>query len=103
MIKGMAEIVRNKVDQSITLSFPDYKYTIIWLHGLGDTSDGFSQFFQAKQSPVYKGAKVKLLQAPIRQVTANGGMAMPSWYDIKSFEFSGTKNSQNPLERFSEK
>lgn len=85
------------MDQSVTLSLPDYKYTIIWLHGLGDTPDGFSQYFQAKQSPVYKGAKIKLLQAPIRQVTANGGMKMPSWYDIKSFQFSTKVNPQNPL------
>ncbi len=58
-------------------------YSIIWLHGLGDSSLGFADFFELPQSPLYQGAKVKLIQAPLRRVTINGGMKCNSWYDIK--------------------
>ena len=40
------------------------------------------------QSPVFKGGRVKLLHAPIRPVTINGGMTMPSWYDIREMSKS---------------
>lgn len=36
-----------------------------------------------KASPVHIGARVRLLQAPKRPVTINGGNACNSWYDLK--------------------
>lgn len=45
MIKGL-NVVRNNVDKSILVT-ADTKplYSLIWLHGLGDTSEGFLDFF----------------------------------------------------------
>jgi predicted esterase len=55
---------------------------LIWLHGLGDTSEGFVDYFQMKDSPLFHGAKITLLQAPWRAVTINDGEECNSWYDI---------------------
>ena len=81
MKKGL-QVIPNKVNKSILLSLEKPYYSLIWLHGLGDSSAGFLDFFQMPQSPVFKGARVKLLHAPFQPVTINGGMTMPSWYDI---------------------
>jgi phospholipase/carboxylesterase len=56
---------------------------LIWLHGLGDSSAGFFDYFQHQFSPLNHGFRIKLLHAPIKPVTINMGMEMPSWYDIK--------------------
>lgn len=44
MKKGL-EILRNKGDFSIELIPKDAYYSVIWLHGLGDSSEGFLDFF----------------------------------------------------------
>lgn len=44
MKKGL-EILRNKVDKSIELIPEGAYYSLIWLHGLGDNSEGFLDFF----------------------------------------------------------
>lgn len=57
--------------------------TIVWMHGLGDTYAGFQQMFEHYVIPkTSKGYRVVLPQAPNMPVTLNGGMVMPSWYDI---------------------
>lgn len=56
--------------------------TIVFLHGLGDSSAGFSSVFTQFPLP---NTRVVLPNAPVQSVTANGGMRMPSWYDIYSF------------------
>ena len=80
------KIIPNKIDKSILVSPEKPFFSLIWLHGLGDSPAGFFDFFQMPQSPTFKGARVKLLHATFKPVTINGGMSMPSWYDIKSFE-----------------
>lgn len=44
MKKGF-EILRNKKDFSIDLVPDNAFYSLIWLHGLGDSSEGFLDFF----------------------------------------------------------
>lgn len=82
-------VTKNEVDKSNLLT-TDSKplFSLIWLHGLGDTSDGFLDFFSLQESPIKFGARIKLLQAPLRPVTINGGASFPSWYDIKSMNFT---------------
>ncbi|PRP88797.1 Phospholipase/Carboxylesterase family protein [Planoprotostelium fungivorum] len=63
----------------------DHKYTIVWMHGLGDSSEGFRDLFEQFVMP---NTRVVLLNAPVMPVTANGGMRMQSWYDIRSFDRS---------------
>lgn len=54
--------------------------TIIFLHGLGDTGHGWSQMFAAMKSPYIKYVCPHADSIP---VSLNGGMRMPSWFDIK--------------------
>ena len=48
------KVVSNKVDKSILLSLEKPYFSLIWLHGLGDSSAGFLDYFQHPQSPVNK-------------------------------------------------
>jgi phospholipase/carboxylesterase len=59
---------------------------LVWMHGLGDTCLGFKEYFEEKGSPLHDGVRVKLLQAPSRPVSINGGAVMPSWYDILALD-----------------
>ena len=57
--------------------------SLIWLHGLGDSADGWYDVF-LEEGVVPQHTKVILLTAPIAPVTINMGMPSNSWYDIKS-------------------
>ncbi|OWA51834.1 hypothetical protein BV898_16297 [Hypsibius exemplaris] len=50
--------------------------TVIFLHGLGDTGQGWSQMFQEIREPHLKYLFPTAASIP---VTLNGGMRMPSW------------------------
>jgi phospholipase/carboxylesterase len=78
------QIVRHSLDKSITLMLEDASFSLIWLHGLGDSSEGFYEYFMHPKSPVYNGARIRLLQAPLRPVSINNGIPFNSWYDIKA-------------------
>ena len=48
----------------------DHKYTLIWIHGLGDTARGFLEdFVNPERKLVPKTCKVVLPTAPIRAVS----------------------------------
>jgi len=76
--------VRKDQDIIITPKDKPHTETIIFLHGLGDTADGWFSLFYSKQSPVRDTTKVVLLTAPKAPVSINFGMTTTSWYDIKS-------------------
>lgn len=72
--------------------------TLIWLHGLGDSAEGFLDVFNEEAvNPVTNDTKVVLLTAESRSVTINAGMIMPSWYDMKVL--SADINSKLTLEQ----
>lgn len=73
-MQEIAGVLRNKTDKSITLMPEKPFFSLIWLHGLGDSSEGFLSFFQMQQSPVSHGARIRLLNAPLRKVTINYGV-----------------------------
>jgi len=55
--------------------------TMVFMHGLGDTSLGWRD--QAEEwATRLPHVKFVLPSAPVQRVTMNGGMSMPSWYDI---------------------
>lgn len=83
-MKQIPNILRNSVDHSITLSLKNSNCSLIWLHGLGDSAEGFLSYFCHSHSPLYEGVRIKLLQAPKRKVTINNGALANSWYDIRS-------------------
>ncbi|CDW87032.1 phospholipase carboxylesterase family protein [Stylonychia lemnae] len=89
--------IKSMKDQDIYLEpVAEHKYTIIWMHGLGDSANGFLSFFYSANPVVpnnvnfliilllVQNTKVILLNAPFAPVTINGGEKMNSWYDILS-------------------
>ncbi len=62
-----------------------HRHTIVWCHGLGDTSAGFASMFASESfSQQLPHTRFVLPNAPTRSVTINGGALMPAWYDITS-------------------
>ncbi|CEP02680.1 unnamed protein product (mitochondrion) [Plasmodiophora brassicae] len=59
--------------------------TLIFLHGLGDTSAGWAGEFRNLQRSM-PHVRMVLPTAPISPVTLNGGMRMTSWHDIHSLQ-----------------
>ena len=53
-------------------------FTLIWLHGLGDTATSWQDGVSAFASTDARCAAT----APVRPVTINHGMAMNAWFDI---------------------
>lgn len=66
-------------------SLSSHTATLIFCHGLGDSAEGGWSQVAARFQAKLPGLKVILPNAPVRPVTINGGMKMPSWYDIKAF------------------
>jgi phospholipase/carboxylesterase len=71
-----------------------HKATVIWLHGLGDSGEGFAPIVPEINLPSELGVKFIFPHAPIQPVTINGGMAMRSWYDIKSLDLDKRADEQ---------
>jgi phospholipase/carboxylesterase len=57
--------------------------TVIWMHGLGASNHDFDPVIPELRTPYLRFV---FPAAPIRPVTINGGMPMPAWYDILSFD-----------------
>ena len=66
---------------------------VIWMHGLG--ADASDMAGLADQLPV-NGIPVRhiFLDAPVRPVTINGGMAMRAWYDIVGMQLTDREDQQ---------
>lgn len=83
----------------------EHKATVVWLHGLGDSGDGFAPIVPEINLPEELGVKFIFPHAPVQPVTINGGMAMRSWYDIKSLDLDkradekGVQQSANHVEQ----
>ena len=69
----------------------NHKYSLVWLHGLGDSAYGFADvFLEPSYNVVPDSCKVILPTAPKRAVSCNMGMFMTSWYDIKTLDRPAT-------------
>ena len=79
---------------------PDNEHdaVVIWLHGLGDSGNGFAPIVPELGLP--SGHKIRFVfpHAPIRPVTINNGMPMRAWYDIKSMDFNHRADVEGVLE-----
>jgi len=60
--------------------------SIIWLHGLGADGHDFEAIVPELRLPAGLSLRFVFPHAPVQPVTINGGMAMRSWYDIRSFD-----------------
>jgi len=63
--------------------------TLIFLHGLGDTGHGWAASLAEIKPP---NLKIVCPTAAAQPVTLNGGMSMPSWFDLKSLDISGPED-----------
>jgi phospholipase/carboxylesterase len=61
---------------------------VIWLHGLGDSGDGFAPIVPELRLPKTSGIRFLFPHAPVRPITINGGMQMRGWYDIKTWDLN---------------
>uniref|UniRef100_A0A1A9WFU5 palmitoyl-protein hydrolase n=1 Tax=Glossina brevipalpis TaxID=37001 RepID=A0A1A9WFU5_9MUSC len=66
--------------------------TFIFLHGLGDSGHGWSSALERIQPP---SMKIVCPNAPSQPVTINNGFLMPSWFDLKSLDMSGTEDEKS--------
>jgi phospholipase/carboxylesterase len=57
--------------------------TVIWMHGLGASNHDFDSIVPELAAPYLRFV---FPAAPVRPVTINGGMPMPAWYDILTFD-----------------
>ena len=87
MMKSLPTVFRNTIDHSITLSTPSSKFSLLWLHGLGDSSEGFYDYFLHPLSPLYHAFRIKLIQAPERFMKLHN-QKLNSWYNIKCLDRS---------------
>jgi phospholipase/carboxylesterase len=74
------------------------KATVIWLHGLGDSGNGFAPIVPDLKLPDELGIRFVFPHAPTRPVTINNGMSMRAWYDITSLDFNNRADSQGVKE-----
>ena len=63
-------------------------WTILWLHGLGDSGDGFAPIVPELVRPGWPALRFIFPHAPVRAVTINGGMRMRAWYDIAHLDLA---------------
>ena len=62
---------------------------LIFLHGLGDTGQGWAKQFKSMS---LKHTKCVFPNADMKSVTLNSGAAMPAWYDILSLDQDGKED-----------
>ena len=81
----------NRVNQDIYLTpkTEPHTSTLVFMHGLGDSAQGWVDLFLEEVNPCPSSTKIVLLTAPSVPVTANQGYVMPSWYDILSWDSKG--------------
>lgn len=80
--------------------------TLVFLHGLGDSGRGWLSAMQQIAGAI-PGLQILLPDAPVQPVTINGGMRMPSWYDIVDFgeqshDHRGMEKSCREIEKLME-
>jgi phospholipase/carboxylesterase len=83
--------------------------TVIWMHGLGDTGDGWSEIVPSLGLPAAMRVRFLFPHAPKIPVSINNGFVMPAWYDFKEADFSaradlpGVRRSQAQVEALIER
>jgi phospholipase/carboxylesterase len=70
---------------------------VIWLHGLGDSGDGFAPIVPVLNLPKNHGIRFIFPHAPEQAVTINQGYVMRSWYDVKSMDLHNRADMEGVL------
>lgn len=91
-----------KEEDLLLLTPKDENYHInsvlIFLHGLGDSAQGYLSTFQSSSRPVPNTTKVILPTAPLSPVAIMGGELMNSWYDIKGMSGEDDVSQEDVLD-----
>ncbi|EIJ42992.1 putative esterase [Beggiatoa alba B18LD] len=80
--------------------------SVIWLHGLGASSQDFEPVIPYLPKSLLKHARFIFPQAPNREITINMGMVMPAWYDIIAMDLTfnqdeeGVRDSERLLQTY---
>ena len=69
---------------------PDH--SILWFHGLGASGHDFADIVPHLKLPADFSARFIFPHAPIQPVSLNGGMTMPSWFDIPELSLTAQYN-----------
>ncbi|GAB2849302.1 alpha/beta hydrolase [Pseudoduganella ginsengisoli] len=67
---------------------------VIWMHGLGDSGDGWAPIVNELNLDGLPGIRFVFPHAPMQPVTLNNGYVMRSWYDILSLD-AGTNRRED--------
>ena len=70
------------LDSIVIDTAPDPEYSVIWLHGLGDSGEGWAPIVNELALDGLPGIRFIFPHANTMPVTINGGYIMRSWYDI---------------------
>jgi predicted esterase len=68
--------------------------TVVWLHGLGDSGNGWAPIAHEIALPHVKWV---FPNAPARPVTINGGTAMPAWADIIALSLEAPEDEEGTM------
>jgi predicted esterase len=68
-----------------------YSNILIFLHGLGDTADGWASMMPALG---VKDTKFILPTADSRPIALNGGVSMPGWTNVYGLEYSSPEDKE---------
>lgn len=87
MLSATRRLMSTALRIQVVEPLKEHRSTVVFCHGLGDTSAGFaSMFASAPLSDLLPHTRFVLPNAPTRSVTVNGGALMPAWYDIKTLQ-----------------
>lgn len=67
-------------------SAPHPTAAVIWMHGLGATSDDFAGLVPELDLSGCQSIRFVFPQAPSIPITVNGGYVMPGWYDLTGMD-----------------
>ncbi|SDZ10339.1 phospholipase/carboxylesterase [Lysobacter sp. yr284] len=65
---------------------PQPAWTVLWLHGLGDSGEGWAPVVPELVRKDWPALRFVFPHAPVRAVTINNGARMRAWYDIRDFQ-----------------
>ncbi|KAL4463138.1 hypothetical protein ABPG74_007139 [Tetrahymena malaccensis] len=82
----------------------DHYFTVVWLHGYGDTHLGFYELFQDNINPFGEHTKIVLPCAPLIKTKALPAFLMNSWFDIEHLQTQDLlqANDQNGIKNAAE-
>jgi phospholipase/carboxylesterase len=77
------DMAADLLDAVVIETAPNPDASVIWMHGLGDDGNGWSQVVPALNLPPSVAIRFIFPHAPVIAVTINNGMRMRAWYDIR--------------------